>query len=343
MFRRVVLASGEGGDPRYRKNHEVVEGLLDRAKVPGWTKASSVDVGKGGNSKVAVRAAIELNADLIHIACQEDAHLVPRKTDVPVVVSIHNLFDHRPRSMEAGETAVSLGERVPSSTRAKQLASARKGMERADLLACANDMALNDARLLFPGTKSSLVRDSVDTSFWNPKKSARDRKLLGDMHVDGKCLVVSVGGNDSRWRTGFVDEVFSSLPSEISKEMNVIRIGLESLDMEQVAAAYQNAEVMLYPGVSVGFQCPPLEAMAAGCPVLASKLPTHDEILPGRCLLPPDVLDDWVSAIVDVHSEWRRSGGVSRNEDDGLLLLAESLGRNSHGEALSNAYEIACE
>ena len=94
----------------------------------------------------------------------------------------------------------------------------------------------------------------------------------------------------------------------------------------------------------MGFRSPPLEAMASGCPVLASDLPLHDEVLPARCLLPATEPDHWVSAILEIHSNWARAGGVPRHPDDELLTIAKSsFGRATHGESLSKAYQVALE
>ena len=344
MFRRVVLARGSVEPSGYGANHEVVSELLDRAKVPGWTKASVIEdpTRSRGHPKRVSQASEESQADLLHISCQEDANLVPAKSKVPVVVSVHDLFDFRPRAIDAGDVPVPLGNRYPSSERSRHIASCKEGMERADVLLCASQMTLEDARGMFPKTKSVLVRDSVDDLHWDPNRNPRPRSILGDSGDESKCLLVSVGEKDPRWRSQFISEVMAMIPEEIREDLELIRIGVGTIDWEKVAAAFQHAEVLLYPGVSVGFRSPPLEALAAGCPVLASDLPLHGEVLPPRCLLPATDPEQWVSAITQVHSEWRRSGGVPRHVDEGLLSVAkERFGRGAHGEALSKAYDMA--
>lgn len=347
VFRRVVLARGSTDASGYGENHAVVEALLDRAKVDGWTRASTVD--QAGNSrateKMVAKEIDDFGADLLHITNQHDAFIVPSKPiGVPVVVSVHDLYDFRPRAIDAGDVPVPLGDRFPPSAKARQLAACKEGMSRADLLLCSTVRTLEEARSMFPRTRCVLVRDSIDDEFWDPKRNPRSRGLLGESGDEGKCLLVSVGERDPRWRAQFVSEVLSIVPEEVRDDLVLFRIGSGRIDLEEVAAAFQHAEVMLYPGVSVGFRSPPLEAMASGCPVLASNLPMHDEVLPARCLLPATDSDHWVSAILEVHSDWERSGGVPRLVDDELLSLArDSFGRSAHGEDLANAYSIACE
>jgi hypothetical protein len=347
VFRRVVLARSSKDPFGYGENHSVVEDLLDRAKASGWTRAATVegDMVSRSNQKAIADAVGEYGADLVHITNQHDAHLVPVKGAlVPFVVSVHDLYDHRPRAIEAGNVPVPLGDRFPPSAKARLLASCREGMTRADLLLCSSERTMGEARGMFPETRCMLVRDSIDDEFWDPYRNPRPRSMLGDSGDEEKCLLVSVGEKDPRWRSQFISEVISLVPEEVREDLLLFRIGAGRIDWEQVAAAFQHAEAVLYPGVSVGFRSPPLEAMASGCPVLASDLPMHDEVLPPRCMLPATDSDYWVSAIVELHSEWVRAGGVPRHVDDELLSLAkESFGRSAHGGALSKAYDKACE
>ncbi len=344
MFRRVMLARGSKDDSGYGSNHAVIEELLDRAKAPGWTRTSTI-ITEGQSRSQEKRLISTLDgsgADLLHITNQMDAWMVPSKRGVPVVVSIHDLYDQRPRAIDAGDVPVPLGDRFPSSSKARLLSSCKEGMARADLLLCASERTMEEAREMFPGTSCVLVRDSIDDEFWDPNRNPRKREILGDSGDEGKCLLVSVGEKDPRWRSQFVSEVISLVPEEVRGDILLFRIGSGKVDWEKVAAYFQHAEAVLYPGVSVGFRSPPLEAIASGCPVLASDLPLHDEVLPPRCLLPATDPDHWVSAIVEIHAEWIRAGGVPRHVDDELLSMAKSsFGRSAHGEALSRAYDIA--
>ena len=346
VFRRVVLARASKDDSGYGANHSVIESLLDKAKVPGWTRAKTLDLDlKSRSHEKGLSSLKETGVDLLHITNQMDAGMVPaKKIGFPVAVSVHDLYDYRPRSIEAGDVPVPLGDRFPSPANARLLSSCKEGMSRADLLLCASERTLLEARDLFPTTKCTLVRDSVDDEFWDPNMNPRKREVLGDSGDEGRCLLVSVGEKDPRWRSQFVSEVISMVPEEVRSEILLYRIGAGRIDWEKVAAYFQHAEAVLYPGVSVGFSSPPMEAMASGCPVLASDLPVHDEVLPPRCLLPAKDPDQWVSAILEIHSEWSRAGGVPRHIDEEVLSIAKSsFGRVAHGEALSRAYSIVME
>jgi glycosyltransferase involved in cell wall biosynthesis len=56
----------------------------------------------------------------------------------------------------------------------------------------------------------------------------------------------------------------------------VERLGI--VPAEQLAALYRRAACLVFPSLYEGFGLPPLEAMASGCPVAASRLPAVLEV-----------------------------------------------------------------
>lgn len=69
----------------------------------------------------------------------------------------------------------------------------------------------------------------------------------------------------------------------------------------ELAWLYRNASFLVQPSVYEGFGLPIVEAMALGCPVIASRIPAHAEVLGGAglCFSPLDV-DELVSAMTDL-------------------------------------------
>ena len=88
------------------------------------------------------------------------------------------------------------------------------------------------------------------------------------------------------------------------------------LDDGRLAAAYQEAAAFLFPSLYEGFGLPPLEAMAAGCPVVAS---------PGGAL--PEVLGDaaWIAPFGDA-AAWARAV-VTLHRDIGRRRSLVDAGR----------------
>ena len=181
MFRRAVLVADQKS-PGYWHNskYSIVEELLDKAKVTRWTKAGVIGNVRESRkiAKETATAASDYNADLLHITNQEFAMFTPKNSDIPVIISVDNLFDFRPRSMDAGDVIVPLGDRNPSSAKLRKLEAIKAGIERADLLICDSEITLSDARLMFPGTKSVMIRCSIDTDFWDPSRNPKNPDLL---------------------------------------------------------------------------------------------------------------------------------------------------------------------
>ena len=358
MVKRVVLARGAAlpSSTGLGRAHHAVESLLQRAMVPGWSKVSTLEhqILSFAPSRLLTRwrkhpafvssSMAGSQADLLHITDQEQAHLVPEQCDVPVAVTVHDMFHLKPRRIKAGDVRVPVGDQSPGFFRRRDLKRLKQGLARADLLICVSEMTRRDVERMFPGMPTALVRHQIDLNLWDPEGNPRPRELIAEHDDDSKCLLITVGSDEPRKRLDFVREVVASLPEDVAGDIHMLHIGSEAeLDEEQLVAALQHAEALLFPSISEGFGYPPVEAMAAGCPVLAADLPAHNEVIPERCLLPTNDLMAWVDGVVRVHTAWKRAGGVPRIPDDSLIdHVRASLSPEAQGEALSRAYEKAC-
>jgi glycosyltransferase involved in cell wall biosynthesis len=76
---------------------------------------------------------------------------------------------------------------------------------------------------------------------------------------------------------------------------------LHSVPEERLWALYRQAELFVFPSLAEGFGLPPLEAMAAGTPVIASDLPALREVLgEAACYVDPFSEQDLANAIVQL-------------------------------------------
>jgi glycosyltransferase involved in cell wall biosynthesis len=84
-------------------------------------------------------------------------------------------------------------------------------------------------------------------------------------------------------------------------------IWLPHVPQEDVAALIQNAGALLQPSIYEGFGLPIIEAMACGCPVVATDIPPFREIADGAALLvPPDDVGALASAVREVVTSAQR-------------------------------------
>lgn len=79
------------------------------------------------------------------------------------------------------------------------------------------------------------------------------------------------------------------------------------LDDRRLAAAYRAATVFVFPSRYEGFGLPPVEAMAAGCPVVSTREGSLGEVLGDAALFAaPDDVEGWTAGIVGL----LRDGGL---------------------------------
>ena len=95
------------------------------------------------------------------------------------------------------------------------------------------------------------------------------------------------------WLTAEID---SALESANGDEREIILTGY--VPDEHLPLLYGCADAMFYPSLYEGFGLPPLEAMASGCPVLASDTSSLPEVVgDAGILLDPMRPGDWIDAI----------------------------------------------
>jgi glycosyltransferase involved in cell wall biosynthesis len=111
---------------------------------------------------------------------------------------------------------------------------------------------------------------------------------------------------------GAASTIFSTSLSAVSRP-NVHRVGYVSDD--ELAALYGRALCLVFPSKTEGFGIPPLEAMARGCPVIVSNIPSLLEVGGDAAVyVDPADGDGWRQTII----------GLSGNE--GLRATMSELG-----------------
>jgi len=86
---------------------------------------------------------------------------------------------------------------------------------------------------------------------------------------------------------------------DIKSRDDIVTLGF--VTEEELKFAYENADVFVFPSLYEGFGLPPLEALACGTPVVASKTTSLGEILKKGCLLvDPEDVQDMTDAIVRI-------------------------------------------
>jgi glycosyltransferase involved in cell wall biosynthesis len=146
----------------------------------------------------------------------------------------------------------------------------------------------------------------------HPRKNLKTLlKSFSLLKKDPKCQrlkLVKVGRTGGR-EYNFREETVKMVKA-LKIEDDVVFIGWCS--QTELASYYSQAEVFAFPSIYEGFGWPPLEAMACGCPVIASNASSTPEILGDAALLvnPYDV-EGWREAFDRVLSSDRLRSRLS--------------------------------
>ncbi len=285
---------------------------------------------KSGPSAVKLSS---LKHDLVHITDQEQAGLVPISGHT--IVTVHDLFHLFPST----RNGIAVGEQKPSLLRKKDLSKVRKGLARANLLICVSKDTQQECEMRFPGVPTTWIPHAIKLDDYNVETERPSWFSKG-------CNLLVIGSEEERKRVDFAIEVCggmdvtlhkigaeSSTESkseliELAKQENCNLNWVGRLEQDEMIAALQHADALLFPSVAEGFGLPPLEAYAAGTVALVADAPAHNEIPLEHHILPIDDLEMWRTAILELE-----------DESVAVRTRAEDFSINNWAQRLQQAYD----
>ena len=348
MARKVTLVRGGvlGANTGIGGAHHALVGALEEERVHDWRLQSVAEYDLGARPNVVrrvmqrwfthprkVRTLVnsEDRPDLVHITDQEQAHLVPKSSKVPVIVTVHDLFHLFPMQLSVGATNVEIGQLKPPLMRRRDLSQLKRGLARSDLLLCDSHATLEACKIHFPNVESLWLPLGLNMEAFS-RKEGDERAPAGPTSEFQKgCHLLIVGSHDPRKRMSFLMEVLGGLEDSIKPDLHIHHVG-HSISSSSEASISQLAEqhgvinftahggdlssealmnlrhaseVLLFPSVSEGFGYPPIEAMATGTPVLCADMPSHNELMPAGSCLSANEVSEWQNAIAEVHLAWK--------------------------------------
>jgi len=280
------------------------------------------------------KAARAERLDVLH--CPKS--IVPRGLDAPAVLTVHDLIFLR-RPQEYGLL-----------WRAYWPRAIRAAASRAAAVICHSEAVRRDVEAYLPDAapRSRVVPSGVDVARF------RDAAPAG-----GPPYFLFVGNLTRRKNLGILLEAHARTPgAELvlagspdfgapellarAREAKGVRV-VESPDDGALASLYRGALALVHPSKDEGFAFPLLEAMAAGCPVIASTAGALPEVAGDAALLaPPDDAGAFAAAMRRILEEpalradlaargRRRAEGYPwrRTAEATLAIYREAAGRRA--------------
>lgn len=386
MGRKVMLVRGGtlGPNSGIGGAHHALQETLAAGNVPGWSLHGVEEYDLGARPSAFRRVSQRwfchprriqrlsknrTSLDLIHITDQEQAHLVPRNSAIPTVVTVHDLFHLFPEVKSFGQTKVEIGQSRPSAVRRRDLRKLRDGLARADLLLCDSKSTLAACKMHFPNINAVWLPLGLSMERFDPSQADQASARSPAQHLERACHLLIVGSHDPRKRMDFLFKVLGSLDADVKEELHIHHVGnptspIGAPSIAELAAAHSiphftahggdlsntalmdmrfASEALLFPSISEGFGYPPIEAMATGTPVLCSNEASHNELMPEGSCLPADNVEAWQAALLDVHQGWKQrtsSDDVHRwpDADQALVNHAHSFDMKTYNQRTGDAY-----
>lgn len=199
----------------------------------------------------------------------------------------------------------------------------KNAFNKADLIIAISQCTKNDLLKLYPQInpeKVVVVYMGVSDIFCHAEKP--------DM-VGQKPYFIYVGPRSYPYKNfNLLLDVFKE--NEFHKNFNLVLVGGEKLDEnghdwllqkfcsdKELASLYKGAAALIYPSLYEGFGIPPIEAMASGCPVIASNISSMPEVIGNAGLLfDPKNKDDLTESMKKIISDGNlRQEMIKRGND----------------------------
>jgi glycosyltransferase involved in cell wall biosynthesis len=247
--------------------------------IPPWRRTRRLRTLASAACTAAVAARFA--PDLIHETYYGSRW--PRLGRAPTVLTVYDMIHEQ------------FVQQAPAARRSgfrRDIALKRSAIRRADLLLCISEHTRRDLLELFdlPAARTVVTHLAVDESFATaavgPSPRAAPYLLFvgsRDWYKDFSVLARAVAA-DARLRRDFELVCFGGGPFSADERELLGRLGLAGRAVQlggsdrQLLALYRHARAFVFPSRYEGFGLPLLEAMAAGCPVVASRASCFPEI-----------------------------------------------------------------
>ena len=255
---------------------------------------------------------------LLHVDSQRLAYVLLRRLRVPSLVVCHDVLSF------TGAFADRSYEAKGWVTRALRQTALARGLRVADCIVCPSEFTRRQVAGIFPTlrTRPRVIPWGVDTSRFRPQDRQASRSILG--LPPGRSILLAVGTESPRKNLEQLFRAFARIrktvdaillkvgrPREpvrsslltLCTSLNLLDdvVFIDEMPSARMPAVYAAADAFVQPSLYEGFGIPPLEALSCGTPVVASRIPSHQEVLGDAAhFVDPGAEDDLVSGLAEI-------------------------------------------
>lgn len=275
-----------------------------------------------------VNAAQSASLDLLHIPYL--AH-PPRTLSIPTVVTVLDLIPYRfpgyQRRLRDRVYFRAILRRLPLATHLVAISGATQ----------------HDLDILLPdlSPRVTVIPCGIHPDFFEPPSSSRMTEITKQLGLRDRPRILYIGGYQPHKNVGTLLKAAAKVCPHLDAELvlvggrdhpditrDVTALGLDQhtiltsrLPRKSLVALYHLAHAFAFPSRYEGFGLPPAQALAAGCPVVASTADAVSEVMGGAALLAhPDDVGQWVDHLETV----LRDASVAKR------LVASGIERATH-------------
>ena len=179
---------------------------------------------------------------------------------------------------------------------------------------CVSKDTQQECEMRFPGVTTTWIPHAIELQQYTVET------VRPNWFNDGINLII-IGSEEPRKRVEFAIEVCGGMNVTLHKigaesspdskkklcsladELNCNLNWVGRLEQDDMIAALQHADALLFPSIAEGFGLPPLEAYAAGTVALVADAPAHNVIPLEHHILPHDDIQMWRTAISELSDE----------------------------------------
>jgi glycosyltransferase involved in cell wall biosynthesis len=259
--------------------------------LPRYIRSNSIDLFHGTNFEVPLRKVcptvltIHDLSMLLHPETHEARRVRRARRRLPLMARAATMILTPTESVrqEVHEHLQIPLERIAAVPEAAR--SCFRRLEAEQTVQTRNRLGVREEFLLFVGTVEP--RKNLTTLL---------RAFEQVLRVREQSLQLVIAGREG-W---LIDDLFADL-KRLPAAKDILFTGY--LNDEDLCALYSSCAVFVYPSLYEGFGLPPLEAMACGAPVIASRIPSIEEVVgPAARLVSPESVAELTEAIVELLS-----------------------------------------